>query len=408
MDPRDPAQTVMVVVPSNPCDAGDAPRPSAPDRPEHTQASTLSDARAALAVAILAEPEGLVACLRVVEAGVHRGRVSRRALLLERPAPRWVQDHIEAVHEAAGCWRQSVQETTEPKPGLAGAMARLPWSGEWLVRVWSTLSGRAARVRPAAETWVACRNAFVEGHRGLVASIARRYLGRSGLSRDDLIQEGLLALCRAVERYEPGRGTRFSSYAVPVLQRAMVHAIRAMGNPPAAPHQLSRTSVARCPLRSRGPATTGRLRFRQPALVSVDATVDGPDDPSTLADRLADPSVLTPDVSAMRSIEHHRLRTAFGTLPRDAQHVLALHWGLGDGAAQSVHQITRLLGRSVEDIQAIIATSRRLLRDLLDVAHPRPPNCAEIEPADHQAADQYLAWRASARVNGNGCSPVGS
>ena len=95
-----PSQTVMVVVASNPCDADDAPRPSAPDHPEYAQASTLSDARAALAVAILAEPEGLVACLRVVEAGVHRGRVSRRALLLERPAPRWVQDYIDAVHRA--------------------------------------------------------------------------------------------------------------------------------------------------------------------------------------------------------------------------------------------------------------------------------------------------------------------
>jgi RNA polymerase sigma factor (sigma-70 family) len=362
MDPHHPDQTVMVVVTSNLCDAGNAPQPSAPDRPEYAQASALADARATLAVAILAETEGLVACLRIVEAGVHRGRLSRRALLLERPTPRWVQDSLDAVHEEAGCWRQPVRELAEPNPGLAGAMARLPWSGEWLLRVSSTLWGpAAARVGPIAETWAACRNAFVEAHRGLVASIARRYLGRSGLSRDDLIQEGLLALCGAVERYEPGRGTRFSSYAVPVLQRAMVHAIRQMGSPPAAPHQLSRASVARCPLRPPGPASPGRLRSRPPALVSVDATVDGPDDPGTLADRLADPSVLTPDVSAIRSVEQERLRTVFGTLPRDAQHVLALHWGLGDGAAQSVHKIARLLGRSEEDIQAIIATSRRLL-----------------------------------------------
>jgi RNA polymerase sigma factor (sigma-70 family) len=409
MDPRYPGQTVMVVVASNPCDADDAPRPRAPDHPEYAQASTLSDARAALAVAILAEPEGLVACRRVIEAGVHRGRVSRRALLLERPAPRWVQDDIDAVHEEAGCWRQPVRGPAEPKPGLAGTMARLPWSGEWLVRVWSTLPGpAAARVRPVAEAWIAGRNAFVEGHRRLVASIARRYLGRAGLSQDDLIQEGLLALCRAVERYDPGRGTRFSSYAVPALQRGMAHAIRQSGYPPAAPQQLSRTSVAACPLRTRGPATAGRIRSRPPALVSLDAAVDGPDESGMLTERLADPNVILPDVSAVRRIEHDRLRAAFEALPSDAQHVLTLHWGLDDGAARSVHQIGRLLGRREEEIDAIIARSRRRLRERLTGAQRPPSNCADIPAPDHQITSQYLTWRAPVLANGDRPSSVRS
>ena len=102
------------------------------------------------------------------------------------------------------------------------------------------------------------------------------------------------------------------------------------GYPPAAPPQLSRASVAACPLRTRGPAAAGRIRSRPPALVSLDAVVDGPDDSGMLTERLADPNVILPDVSVMRSIEHDRLRAAFEALSSDAQHVLALHWGLED------------------------------------------------------------------------------
>jgi RNA polymerase sigma factor (sigma-70 family) len=243
--------------------------------------------------------------------------------------------------------------------------------------------------------WVAARNAFVEGHRGLVASIARRYLGHSGLSQDDLIQEGCLALCRAVERYEPDRGTRFSSYAVPVLQRAMAHAIRAMGNPPAAPPPLSRASVSACPLRVRGSAGAERNRSRPPALVSLDAGMDGPDDSGTLAERLTNSNALLPDVSVMRGIERERLRAAFEALSCDVKHVLTLHWGLEDDVARSAHQIGRLLDRPVEEIRAIVARSRRLLYQRLGGAQRAPSGCADIGGAGHRVTFQYLPWRTS-------------
>ena len=250
------------------------PRPAGTHHAEYAQAAALAQARVALATATLSTPEGIAACLRILEVFVHRRRLSRRALLLEKPAPPWIESRLEALHAQAGCQRDPLVGPAESRQSWPGRLAQLPWSGEWLMRVWPTLPGpAAARVGPVAEAWVAARNAFVEGHRGLVAAIARRYRGRSGLSQDDLIQEGCLALCRAVERYEPGRGTRFSSYAVPVLQRAMAHAIRAMGNPPAAPPPLSRASVSACPLRRRGPAVPERNRSWHPALVSLDAAL---------------------------------------------------------------------------------------------------------------------------------------
>jgi len=368
------------------------PRPAGTHHAEHAQAAALAQARVALATATLSAPEGVSICLRVLEVFVHRRRLSRRALLLERPAPPWIESRLEALHAQAGCQQDPVVGPSEPLPELAGALAQLPWSGEWLMRVWPTIPGPvAASGRPVAEAWVAARNAFVEGHRGLVAAIARRYIGRSGLSQDDLIQEGCLALCRAVERYEPGRGTRFSSYAVPVLQRAMAHAIRAMGNPPAAPPPLSRASVSGCPLRRRGPAVPERNRSWHPALVSLDAALGGSDDSGTLAECLTDPNALLPDVSATRGIECERLRAAFRALSCDVQHVLVLHWGLEDDVARSAHQIGRLLDRPVDEIRSIVATSRRLLSERLEGAHGAPSSCADIGGVGHRVTFPYLS-----------------
>ena len=140
----------------------------------------------------------------------------------------------------------------------------------------------------------------------------------------------------------------------------------------------------------------------------MDAAVDGPDESGMLTERLADPNVILPDVSAMRSIEHDRLRAAFEALPSDAQHVLALHWGLEDEAARSVHQIGRLLGRREEEIDAIIVRSRRRLRELLKGAQRPPSNCADIPALDHHVTSQYLPWRAPVLANGDRPSSVRS
>src|SRR3954454_20095912 len=58
----------------------------------------------------------------------------------------------------------------------------------------------------------------------LVGSVARRHIGR-GLSMDDLLQEGVVGLIRAAEKFDWRRGTRFSTYAVPWIRQAVTHAL---------------------------------------------------------------------------------------------------------------------------------------------------------------------------------------
>ena len=72
------------------------------------------------------------------------------------------------------------------------------------------------------------RTTLVEEHMGLVRAIAYRYRDR-GLPPDDLVQEGAIGLLGAVDKYDPDRGTAFSTYAFWRIRAAITHALTADG-----------------------------------------------------------------------------------------------------------------------------------------------------------------------------------
>jgi RNA polymerase sigma factor (sigma-70 family) len=332
---------------------------SSPDHPERTYALALAEARTALAAGVLAEPEGIAAGLRNLEALAHLGRFRGRALLLERPIPGWVGAHARMLHERAGCRRRA----TEPLPrdegaDLSGALARLPWSGEWLVGVLEGLPETAAgRVRPLAVAWQARRNAFVEAHVGLVDFVVRRRGFMAGIAREDLVQEGLLAVCRAVERYDPDRGARFSSYAVPVIRHTLTQYVRRMGFGLAVPRLAGPVAVA-----PTSQSTNGNGRRLSLALLSLDALLD---DGGSLADRLADTERLGPDLAAAIVLDRERLRKALRALRVDVQEIVTLHWGLDGSAPRSVHAVAGHVGRTPAEVGATIGEAVGVLRDLV-------------------------------------------
>jgi RNA polymerase sigma factor (sigma-70 family) len=327
--------------------------------PERAHALALAEARAALAAAVLGEPEGISAGLRNLEALAHHGRLRGRALLLDRPIPGWVEAYATALHARAGCRRRA----TGPVPrdecaDLSGALARLPWSGEWLVRVLEGLSETAtSRVRPLAAAWQAERNAFVEAHVGLVEFVVRRRGSIAGIAREDLIQEGLLAVCRAVERYDPDRGARFSSYAVPVIRHALAQYVRRMGFGLGAPRPAPPAGAA-----ASSPPTNGTGRRRSPAAVSLDAPLD---DGGSLAERLADTERPGPDLAAALALERERLRNALRRLPVEVEEMVTLYWGLDGAAPRSVHAVAGHVGRTPAEVAATIRDALGVLRDLV-------------------------------------------
>jgi RNA polymerase primary sigma factor len=80
------------------------------------------------------------------------------------------------------------------------------------------------RVRRAADRYLRARNRFVCSNLRLVAMVADRYSGRS-MALADRVQEGNLGLIKAVERFDPNHGTRFSTYAVWWIRHAITRAL---------------------------------------------------------------------------------------------------------------------------------------------------------------------------------------
>ena len=84
---------------------------------------------------------------------------------------------------------------------------------------------RALKSGPPEQRELA-RKRLIESNQRLIASIAKRYRGR-GLSFDDLQQEGNLGLMHAADKFDPKRGTKFSTYAIPWIRQSMGRALEA-------------------------------------------------------------------------------------------------------------------------------------------------------------------------------------
>src|SRR2546427_6844808 len=132
----------------------------------------------------------------------------------EKPAPREpLEPLVDVVDEDV---RDETRETSRANLGVYLAeIARIPL----LTR--EEEQALARRVQAGDE---AAKQRLVEANLRLVVQIARRYLNR-GLPLPDLIEEGNLGLLRAVEKFEPERGTRFSTYATWWIRQAVTRAL---------------------------------------------------------------------------------------------------------------------------------------------------------------------------------------
>jgi RNA polymerase sigma factor (sigma-70 family) len=332
---------------------------------ERLRALDLARARVALAEGLFVHPPPVVAAIRVLETWLHRDRVVRRAFLLDIPPPAEIVDVIERIHGEIGCQRRCHLTSVDVTLELTAALARLPWSGEWLIVVLDRIpeSAIADDARALAARWVAERNAFLEAHIGLVRHVVNRHGWSAGVSREDLIQEGQLALCRAVERFDPDRGARFSSYAVPVIRHAMAQYVRRMGSAPGTPGLARSTIVGVSPAQS--VPTNGAGRPRRPAPLSLDAPLD---DGETLGDRLTDPESLRPDFAAAGALEHERLREALAELPAEIEEIVILHWGLDGSVCRPVHAVAREIGRTPAEVRTLLQDALGFLRNRVTAA----------------------------------------
>jgi RNA polymerase primary sigma factor len=216
----------------------------------------------------------------------------------------------------------------------------------------------------------AAKERMINSNLRLVISIAKRYQGHD-VPLGDLVQEGVIGLNRAVEKFDWRRGFKFSTYATWWIRQACQRAISNLSKTIRVPTHVHerRLKLARVraelvaqldrePTREElAEAASFSLQHVDEALDAADAPVSlnqrvGSDEESELGDLFGDPSAEDPASEALDSIRRLEVRRAVAQLPESERRVLELRFGL-DGDAQTLETIGKELGVTRERIRQL-------------------------------------------------------
>ncbi|WP_370654769.1 sigma-70 family RNA polymerase sigma factor [Rhodoferax sp.] len=238
----------------------------------------------------------------------------------------------------------------------------------------------------------AARQSMIEHNLRLVVSIAKAYLGR-GVPLSDLIEEGNLGLMHAIDKFEPERGFRFSTYATwwirQSVERALIYQGRAVRLPVNVVRELQQVLrarralendagfVARRPdgirvddiaaLLGRDTASVADLLALAETPKSLDAAMDRSDEAQTLADSLVDELTVDPSGVTQAHEVERLLEEWIGTLSEREKEILEGRFGLHDREPETLDVLSTRLGLTRERVrqvqnEALVKLKRYLAR----------------------------------------------
>ncbi|HEY3267761.1 MAG TPA: sigma-70 family RNA polymerase sigma factor [Armatimonadota bacterium] len=256
------------------------------------------------------------------------------------------------------------------------------------VQSWMTRVGRNRLLKPHEEIDLAQQSQggsdaaavkLAEANYRLVVSVAKRFRGL-GVPFEDLIQEGNIGLLRAVEKFDPKRGVRFSTYATPWIYQAVTRAVVNQGRSIRLPNnvarltlkvshmaQILRQELGREPSHEEiadacglAPELVQELSTLATQTVSLDAPLSDDTD-EVLGDILAD-TQSTPTLEPGEEMKQETVEDMLQRLDPREREILRLRFGLDGGGERTLADVGKRVHLSKERIRQIEHQALQKLR----------------------------------------------
>lgn len=250
-----------------------------------------------------------------------------------------------------------------------------------------TAAEELAFARAAREGDFTARQTMIERNLRLVVSIARHYLHR-GVALPDLIEEGNLGLIHALEKFDPERGFRFTTYATwwirQSIERAIMNQSRTIRLPahvvkelnvvlralrhlethaPAGAHDPSLEDVAH--LLGKPVADVERLLRHQEHMLSLDAPIDR-DSGMTVADGIADDDARSPELLLHDTAIENSVAGWLAELNQRQRLVIERRYGLNGCEVTTLEDLAAVIGVTRERVRQIQSEALDKLRAKLE------------------------------------------
>jgi RNA polymerase sigma factor (sigma-70 family) len=246
------------------------------------------------------------------------------------------------------------------------------------------------------------RDRLVDAFMPLIGSVARHYRSTPAVDWSELMQEGVVGLLRALQRYDVQLGTPFWAYASWWVRQAMQQLVSELTKPVVlsdrALRQLSRVKRAwrdhvsehrREPSTSELAAASGLPQEQVELLLAAERVPRGFEEPldgehegfATVGDLFPDPVAQDDFAGALTRVEAEELRPLTDRLDSRERDIVFAHYGVG-GPVQTLRQVANGLGLSVERVRQLEERALAKLRDAIENGEVTgAPSLRELSPA---------------------------